>query len=400
MDQGLLDGTLSILIWVQSALASMAIIVGLINKFLTKTVQFSRIIQYLWSRWSCRAAVLGIIVSVVLYLILQQPIARLIFMALAITCTIFVVYVLVGPARRILLQKPYHPKRTERFSKRKVIVGAKEFLEQDFLCEIVARVIENDNPDMTVERRFRGHGTWPVYGLLQDGEIDLYVEYTGTALTFLRGLTLEEAREKSPWEIEGLFRERNLIMLEPLGYDSGYVLVMLRQKAENLAIASISDLSRVSGELTFKGTKEFNERPDGFDPLQKEYGLYFAVKDVVLEENRYDALRNGEMHVTSGFAADNEIILEEDTFITLRDDRHFFPSGYAAPLVHQDLIDCFPRIEESLAKLAGAIRPKDIASLTHEGIEKGFDKRLDPAGIRILVNNLLKDKGLLKDKEH
>ncbi len=392
MDQGLLDGIVSILGYVAGILGSVVAIVSLINRFLKKWVQFSRIIQVLWSSWSRRTAVLGIIVTIItiiLSAVLQQSVALLVSLALLIICTIFVLYILLGPERKTLLQKPPHPKRKERFSENKVIVGAKEFLEQAFLCEIVARVIERDNPDLKVLRSFEGPGTRPVYDALNEGKIDLYVEYTGTALTYLGDKSLEEAKNKSAWEV-GLFRGQDLVMMQSLGYDSGYVLVMLRKRANELNITSISDLSKVSGELTFKGTKEFDKRPDGFKALQKEYGLYFAVKDVVLEQNRYDALLAGEMDVTSGFAADPEIILEKDTFMKLDDDRELFPSGHAFPLVHQDLINRFPKILESLKKLEGAIGPEDIARLNHEGIKKNFHQRLNRDGIRNLVNRFLK----------
>jgi osmoprotectant transport system substrate-binding protein len=394
MNQGLFDGTLSILRYVEGALASAAIIATISHQFLPRTVRLSDIIQYLWSSWFRRTTFLGIPVSVVLYLSLQPPVVRLIFLVLAIACTVFVVAVLVGPARRILFPKSYNPKRMARFSVPKVIVGGKEFLEQDLLCEIVARVIEKDNPNMTVERRFREHGTWSIYSALQEGEIDLYVEYTGTALAYLRRLPVEEMRQKEVSQFRDLFRDQNLVMLEPLDYDSGYVIVMLRRKAEELTVTSISDLSRHAGELTFKGTKEFDKRPDGFVMLEQGYGLHFGGKDIVLEENRYYALRNGEMDVTSGFAADPEIVLEEDTFIKLLDDRQLFRSSYAAPLVHKDLIDAFPEIEKSLSKLARVIGEREMAGLTHEAVERGLDRKLDPTGIRVLVGRFLKDKGL------
>jgi osmoprotectant transport system substrate-binding protein len=394
MSQDLLDGVLSALRYLEGALASAAIIATIFHQLLPKKVKLSDIARHLWSTWFRRIPLLMIPLSAILYLFLQPRIVRLVFLALAVACTLSVVAILAGQARRILFPKSYNAKRAARFGVRKVIVGGKEFLEQDLLCEILARVIEKGNPGMTVERRFREHGTWSVYSGLQEGEIDLYVEYTGTASVYLRKLPLEEMRQKQVSELRALFRDQHLIMLEPLGYDSRYVIVMLRRKAQELAITCISDLSRHAAELTFKGTYEFDKRPDGFAVLEREYGLHFGAKDIVLEENRYHALRSGAMDVTSGFAADREIILEKDTFAKLRDDRELFPSNYAAPLVHQDLLDAFPNIEKSLAKLEGAISEKEIANLTHEATEKGFDRKLDPTGIRMLVNRFLRDKNL------
>jgi len=394
MDQALLDGTLSILRHMEGALASAAIITTILNQFLPKTVKLSDIVRYLWSSRVRRTVLLAIPVSVVLYLSLQPLIVRLVFLALAVACTLFVVAILAGQARRILFPKSYNPKRAARFSVPKVIVGGKNFLEQDLLCEILARVIEKGNPGITVERRFREHGTWSVYSALQEGDIDLYVEYTATAFAYLRKLQPQEIRQKEVSEFRDLFRDQHLIMLEPLGYDSGYVIVMLRRKAGELAITSISDLGRYAAGLTFKGTYEFDKRPDGFSVLEQGYGLHFGAKDIVLEENRYYALRSGGMDVTSGFGADPEVILEEDTFVKLLDDRQLFPSSYATPLLHQDLLDTFPDMGPSLEKLTGAISEREMASLTHEAIQKGFNRKLDPTGIRVLVDRFLKEKGL------
>lgn len=399
MDQGSLDSIISVLGYVAGILSFVAAVTGGIQQLLGKNLKlFDReTIKYLWSSWSRRTPLLGIVVAIVIIILsvlLQQPIVLIVSLALLIVCVIFVLAVLLGPARRLLNPTAQNPKRAERFAQRKVIVGGKDFLEQDFLCEIVARVIKKGNPDLTVERRQRWGGTLDNYGALQDGNIDLYVEYTGTAMAFLRRLPLEEAREKQLWEFKDLFSDQNLVMLEPLGYNSGYVLVMLREKAEKLGIASISDLISHAGELIFKGTKEFDKRPDGFKALQKVYSLRFADKDIVLEEHRYDALRNREMDVTSGFNADPEINLEEDEFMKLIDDRNCFPAGWAAPLVHQDLLDCFPDIKTSLGNLAGVINEMEIASLTQKGIDKKYDKNPDSTGIRVLVDRFLEEKGL------
>ena len=335
---------------------------------------------------------MGGVISIGLYPFLTSPIQRLAILTLAAICIIFVAAILIGPAGKSLFPRPSSPERMARFDSNKVIVGGKEFLEQDILCELVARVIEKNNPDLKVERRFKGNGTYAVYSELQQGKIDLYVEYTGTALAYLLKLPMEKAKQTPFNEFEDLFRDMNLTWLDPLGFNNSYCLVMLKQRAEELNVSSISDLSKVAGKLRIKGTKEFHMRPDGLSELQRVYGLDFAETDVVLEEKRYSALRNGEMDVTSGFATDPELYFEEDIFIKLQDDRNFFPSYFAAPLLHRDVINRFPNIKTSLGKLAGAISDRDMASLTSQGIEKGFDQRFDPIGLRVLIDKFIKDK--------
>lgn len=386
-----LEGVLG---YVEAILGLVVVILSLIGQLVPKKVKLLDIVRSLLSGKTRRVAVLVLLLSIIPLAFPQLEALRLPLLTLAGICTLYLIIILGGPARRILFPTSDNPKRMARLKTSKVVVGGKEYLEQSILCELMARLIERDNPNLTVERHFRLHGTLAVYAALQLGEIDLYVEYTGTALFYLLKLPLEEVKDKQIAELNDLFRDMNLEWLEPLGYSNSYVLVMLRQKAEQLGVTSISELSSVSHNLRLRGTNEFCVRPDGLPGLQREYGLHFASQDIVLEQNRYHALRNGEMDVTSGFATDPEINLEDNTFIVLEDDRQFFPSYYAIPLVHCNLLTRFPSIKMSLGKVAGAISEKEMARLLDKGIELGFDQKPDSIGVRALVDRFLREKAI------
>jgi osmoprotectant transport system substrate-binding protein len=394
MGQELLARIASFLNYVDTTLGTVLIISATLGQIRPKTVRLFDILKPLFKNWPLRAAAIVLILAIILVFITNLPALRLVFLTIIGICVLYMVITLFGPARRDLYPTADNPKRTARFKKSRVVVGGKEFIEQSILCELVARVIEIDNPELDVRRRFRLDGTLDAYHELQQGEIDLYVEYTGTALFYLLKLPIEEVRSKKEYELNDLFRDQNLIWLDALGFNNAYVMVMMRQKAESLGITNISELSRISRDLRFRGTKEFSCRPDGLPGLQQRYELYFKSDDIVLIQNRYRALRNKEMDVTSGFLTDPEINLEGDKFIKLKDDKQFFPTYYAKPFVHRDLIACFPGIETSLRKLAGLIDEEEMAQLIRQGNEKNLNSKQNREGLEALVSRFLREKGI------
>lgn len=208
---------------------------------------------------------------------------------------------------------------------RELSIGSKNFGESYLLSEIAAQLLEARG--FRVDRRFGLGGTLICYGALTEGEIDLYMEYTGTlgqaVLKSPRQLSLAELNER----LEGLE------ILSPLGFNNTYAMSMRATHAEQLGIERISDL-RDHPELNLVVSHEFLERGDGWPGLSKHYGLTGSPSGIE-HGLAYQALADGAIDVTDAYSTDGE--LARYALTVLRDDREFFPEYLAAPLVRRDL---------------------------------------------------------------
>jgi len=292
------------------------------------------------------------------------------------------------------LHKILAKNRMQRLENKKLVVGRKNFLEQDILCEIMARVIETENPELEVVRGVRRE-TRNNYNQLRLGEIDLYVEYTGTAIVELLNLPVHKAANATLTTLNSLFLDRNLKWLQPLGFNNTYVIVMLKQTADSLGIEAISDLSEFAHELTFAFDDEFYLREaDGYEAFKRQYDL--EINDERLRLVRKDfklvPLIKKEAEVATAYATDPELMLQGDKFVILEDDKDFFPPYHAAPLVHQEVLELFPNIEKSLNSLSGQISELEMATLIEQAQNSGFHPTRNPEVLTDIVDNFLHQK--------
>lgn len=249
-----------------------------------------------------------------------------------------------------------------------VRVGGKNFTEQEILGEIAAQLIERD-PRFRVERSFGLGGTGVVHGALVRGEIDLYVEYTGTALlNMLKRRPLSD-RERVYEVVSEAYRQWDLEWLPPIGFNNTYALTVRSQQADERNWETISDLAADSAGLSAGFTGEFMERPDGYPGLRRVYG--FGFKDVVDLDSglMYKAVANGQVDAVCGYSTDARIVTYD--LRMLRDDRHFFPPYDAAPVVRSALLREHPEIRKLLAPLAGTINDEAMRHLNHAVDELG-----------------------------
>ena len=204
-------------------------------------------------------------------------------------------------------------------------VASKNFNESYILSEVASQLLESHG--YTVERRFGLGGTLICYEALSNGEIDLYVEYTGTLSQAILKLDHKATRE----EINSRIESRGLRLLQPFGFNNTYAMVVKRQQAAALGLSTISDLRR-HPELEVVVSHEFLEREDGWPGLARTYGIQ---RDIVGIEHAlaYQGLDQGALDVTDGYSTDGEI--ERYDLIALADDLDFFPQYLAAPLVRQ-----------------------------------------------------------------
>jgi len=248
-------------------------------------------------------------------------------------------------------------------SAEQVTVGSKNFTEQEIVAEIVAQLIES-HTDLTVVRKFGLGGTGVCHAALVAGELDLYVEYTGTALLDV----LKHDRIRHPDKVfqhvwQAYRSQFDLEWLPPLGFNSTYALTVRAAQADEQGWETISDLKRAAPGLKAGFTSEFAERPDGYPGLRRAYGFSFGTVVDLDPGLMYQAVADGQVDVISGFSTDGRIVAYE--LRMLRDDRGFFPPYDAAPVVRGSLLRAHPKLRAALIPLAGTIDDETMRRLNY-----------------------------------
>lgn len=244
-----------------------------------------------------------------------------------------------------------------------VRVGGKAFTEQEILGEIVAQLLER-GAGVGVERRLGLGGTDVCHAALLAGQLDIYVEYTGTGLLNV----LKEPVIADPYrayrEVAGGYRERfDLEWLPPIGFNNTYAITVRESDAAAHGWTTVRDLVSDAPGLRAGFTSEFMERPDGYPGLREAYGLVFGSDSDLDPGLMYEAVAGGQVDVICAFATDGRIA--EYGLRTLADDRAFFPPYDAAPVVRGALLRERPEIRDALAPLAGGISDEAMRAMNH-----------------------------------
>lgn len=209
----------------------------------------------------------------------------------------------------------------------RIVVGSKNFNEGYLLAEMAAQLLERAGFD--VERRFGLGGTLVCYRALAAGEIDVYIEYTGTLSQAILNLPVGTQLP----ELRDALVDDGIRVLAPLGFDNTYALAMTRERAQALGLERISDLAGAAG-LKVVVSHEFLERADGWPGLSRAYGLDLPITGIE-HGLAYQALEQGAIDVTDAYSTDGEI--ERYDLVLLEDDRNFFPEYLAVPLARSGL---------------------------------------------------------------
>jgi glycine betaine/choline ABC-type transport system substrate-binding protein len=246
----------------------------------------------------------------------------------------------------------------------RLVIGSKNFTEQIVLAELLAQHFEA-KLRIRVERRVNLGGTLICHQAVRAGEIDLYVEYTGTALTAV----LHQQPATDPAEVlarvrAGYAQQFALEVTEPLGFDNTFAIVLRGSDARRLGIRTLSDLAPHAPKLRAGFGYEFIERPDGYRGLAQTYALKFRAEPRLMELGLlYRALEEKQVDIVAGSATDG-IIAARD-FLILEDDRRYFPPYEAVPIVHRVAFDRHPRLRQQLHSLAGRITAADMRRLNY-----------------------------------
>ncbi len=201
----------------------------------------------------------------------------------------------------------------------RVMVGAKTFTEQYVLAALMSQRLQAAGLATSTRQ---GLGSSVIYDALASGDIDVYVDYSGTlwANQFHRSEILP--REQLLTELKATLAKSNITLLGELGFANAYALVMPRAKAESLGIRSAADLAARAGNMTIAGDYEFFSRPE-WAGLQKAYGLSFKAQRVMQPDFMYAAVNSGEVDVIAGYTSDG--LIAKYDLVVLDDPRHAIP---------------------------------------------------------------------------
>lgn len=245
-----------------------------------------------------------------------------------------------------------------------LVIGGKPWTEQYILPYILGEYIEA-NSDYTVKYE-DGLGEVAILTpALEKGDIDMYVEYTGTG--FKDVLKLQAEPGQTSEEVlqavrEGYEQELGATWLEPLGFENGYTLAYSKESGiDATSYSELAELTR-SQDISFGGPHSFYERAgDGYEDLKKAYDFNFSATESFDPSIMYEAVKNGDVNVIPAFTTDSRIDLFE--LITTKDDLNFFPKYDAVPVVRLETLEEYPDLKDVLNKLGGQISAEEMLAM-------------------------------------
>jgi osmoprotectant transport system substrate-binding protein len=246
----------------------------------------------------------------------------------------------------------------------RIVIGSKNFTEQLILGELIAQQLES-HTRLHVERRFYLAGTFICHQAILAGRIDIYPEYTGTALTAV----LKEKTDSDPQavyqRVTTQYQQRfKLDVGPPLGFDDTFAIEIRGEDARRLHLKTISQAAAYTPQWRPGFGYEFMERPDGYKGLVATYGLHFAAPPRIMDLGLLTrALKDKQVDLIAGNTTDG-LITALDLFV-LDDDRHYFPPYQAVPVIRQQTLRQHPEVGAALESLAGKISDEEMRQLNY-----------------------------------
>jgi len=271
----------------------------------------------------------------------------------------------------------------------RIAVGSKDFTEQILLGELLAQAIEAKT-GLQVERRFDLGGTM-AHEALVAGEIDAYVEYTGTALlAILKGRPSADPKEVYRQVKSGYLNEFKAEWLEPLGFNNTFAILVRAEDARKFNLKTISDAAKISSQWRAGFGQDFMSRPDGYPGFARAYGFHFQeIREMDLALT-YRALAEGQVDLIAGNSTDG--LISRYGLVQLVDDRHYFPPYDAVPVIRKATLDKHPELDEVLRKLGGLLTVEEMRQLNYK---VDGEKR----HVKDVVREFLLQKGFISGKD-
>jgi osmoprotectant transport system substrate-binding protein len=243
-------------------------------------------------------------------------------------------------------------------------VGSKNFTEQLVLGELLAQYLGRATP-LPIDKRFYLAGSYICHQALLAGRIDMYVEYTGTALVAILKEKPVSDHAAVFNTVKDLYSIRfGLDVLPSLGFDNTFAMVMRGSDTRRLRLKTLSDAAAISSQLRLGVGYEFIERPDGYKGLASRYGFKFAEAPRVMDLGLlYRALQNNQVDIVAGSNTDGLIAALD--LVVLEDDQHYFPPYDAVPIVRRATLQRHPEIASALQRLGGRITAADMRRMNY-----------------------------------
>jgi osmoprotectant transport system permease protein len=252
---------------------------------------------------------------------------------------------------------------SERSSGR-IVIGSKGFTEQVILGELLAQTIERSTK-IEVLRKLNLGDTLVCEKAMLAGDLDLYVEYTGTALTaiFKQPVILDSAEVNR--RVGAGYAATGRVMLPPLGFNNTYVILTRGDEARKLGLKTISEAAKYAPNWRAGFGSAFLDREDGYRGLVQAYGLKFREAPLAMSLSlTYRALADGQVDVISGDAT-NGLIAKLDLY-PLEDDRRYFPPYHAVPVIRGETLSRHPELRAVFDRLAGKISDQEMRRMNYE----------------------------------
>ena len=265
-------------------------------------------------------------------------------------------------------------------------VASKDFTEQNILCELSSIYLAN-NTNIKINKQCNLGGAQVVFQALERDDIDFYIDYLGTDYTDILKYEPISNVNKVYQTVKDEFASKyQIAVLSPMSFNNTYSLAVTKDLASKYNLKTISDLAKVSKDLTISPTLEFVNRNDGLPGLLKAYNLEFKNTIAMDGSPRYTALLNNNSQVIDAFTTDG--LLRKFNLTVLEDDKKFFPPYYAVPLLKQKTLEKYPEVETLMSKLGPYLTDDAMQEMNYQVDEVGKNPE-EVAKEFLLANNLI-----------
>ncbi len=268
----------------------------------------------------------------------------------------------------------------------RIVIGSKNFTESLILGELMAQQIEA-HTSLKVERRFYLAGTYICHQALLAGRIDIYPEYTGTALSAILKQLAGGDRAMVYQRVQNAYVRLGLTLGPGFGFNDTFAMEIRGKDARRLQVKTLSQATAFATQWRAGFGYEFMERADGYQGMAAAYGLHFATPPRIMDLGLLArALRDHQIDMAAGNTTDG-LIPALDLFV-LEDDRHYFPPYEAVPVIREQTLRQHPEVAQALAGLAGKISDEEMQQLNYAVDGQHRD-------VKDVVREFLRSKGLV-----
>ncbi|MFO7528564.1 MAG: glycine betaine ABC transporter substrate-binding protein [Marinobacter sp.] len=269
-----------------------------------------------------------------------------------------------------------------------IVVGGKNFTEQQLLTSMTAQYLRAKGYDVDTRA---GMGSAVLRSAQENGQVDVYWEYTGTGLIVYNDVKEKLGRQEGYEKVRELDMEKGLVWLNPSNANNTYALAMQAEEANAMGIKTLSDMAAAINdgkELVLASNAEWYAREDGFRPFSKAYDFKLPRDQIKRMDSglTYTALKEGEVDLALVFATDGRIPAFD--FVLLEDDQNFFPDYAITPVVRQEILDQNPELDDQLNKLSGLL-DNEVMSRLNAQID------VDKEDIEKVARNFLEQNDLI-----